>query len=169
MEIKNKLVMQVEATCARLQRLPAVTGRTKVAWAILRNAAGVAGPMADLRQVLEPTAAMKAREAARQALLGAHAAKGEDGRPLMEPVPDRPDLKAYRIDDVPAYTAALEALLAEHPQAKDDEGALAQRELELMEETIAFEPYALHIGDVPDGALDAAAMAVLFEAGILVD
>lgn len=169
MEIKNRLVMRLDATCARLRGMPEVNEKTKVAWAIMRNAAGVVSPIADLKKALEPTGSMKKVEAGRQELIKTYATKGPDGTPIADPMPGRPGMVTYRIEDTAAFTAAFEALVAQHPQVREDEMTLAKREAELMEETIEFTPYVLHIADVPDGVLDVEAMEVLHACGILID
>jgi hypothetical protein len=169
MEIKNKLAVKLDSVCAKLRSSSVVNANTRVAWAIMRNAAGVSNPVEDIKKILEPTEAMKRLEKVRQGLIKTYATKGPDGLPLASPVFGRPGMMTYHVEDTASFTADFEAAIAQNSNAKEDEQNLIQREIELLEETTEFTPYVLHIADVPDGILDMETMEVLYACGILID
>jgi alkylation response protein AidB-like acyl-CoA dehydrogenase len=162
MKLKNELCFEGDAVMAKVEKVKNVP----VAWAMARNREKLEKPLADVRKMLESTAAMKALNEAIQKAAEAHAEKNADGKPKTEIADDR---VMMRLADTAGYTAAVEALRAseDHVQALVDEKELKDKETALLAETIDWEPYKLKVERLKDGDMDGAQMRVLFKMGIL--
>jgi hypothetical protein len=165
MLLTNELMLAVDEVCRRNGAVRV----TKVAWALACTAAALEAPLKAYKALMAPTPAIQGRERARIALLEAHATRDAQGQVIKQAVAGQPDLVSYAVADAGAYAAALEALLAAHPQAALDDAALVAQRPALLAEAHEFTPHALAIGDVPDDTLTAADMGVLRAAGILTD
>jgi hypothetical protein len=162
MKLKNELGFEGDAVLAQVEKLKNVP----VAWAAARNREKLEKPLADVRKMLESTAAMKALNDAIQKAAEEYAEKGADGKPKTEIANDRVML---RLADAAGYSAAVEKLRAseEHAQAIADEKELKDKEIALMAEDIDFEPYKLKLERLKDGDMDGAQMRILYKMGIL--
>ena len=99
--------------------------------------------------------------------------KDAAGNAIVQPDPRNPKATLYSIEDVAGYSAALTALLEEHPEAKTDSDALLAKEAALLLESVEVDLYTLSVentkinSDSDDSVLDASAMLTLLRCGIL--
>jgi len=162
MKLKNELAYEGDMVLAQVEKSKNVA----VAWAVARNRAKLEKPLADLREMLKSTEAMKALNEAIQKAAEEHAEKGADGKPKTTVDGGR---VMVQLANAAAYTAAVDALRAseDHAQAIADEKELKEKETALLVEEIDWEPFKLKLDRVKDGDMDGAQMRVLFKMGIL--
>jgi len=145
----------------------------KVAWMVAQNLNRLAPHLKIIQDMLAPTEAMKAFEAKRQSMAQVFVKKDAAGNAIVQPDPRNPKATLYSIEDVAGYSAALTALLEEHPEAKTDSDALLAKEAALLLESVEVDLYTLSVentkisSDSDDSVLDASAMLTLLRCGIL--
>lgn len=145
----------------------------KVAWMVAQNVNRLEPHLKILQDMLAPTDAMKAFEAARQKMALNFVVKDPAGNPFEREDARQPGVKLYEIGDSKGYSEAFAALVAEHPQAKLDSEELLKKETELLQESVEVDVYTLSVentkisGDPDNSVLDASAMLTLLRCGIL--
>jgi hypothetical protein len=145
----------------------------KVAWMVAQNVNRLAPHLKIIQDMLAPTDAMKKLEAERQKMALNYVVKDPMGNPIQREDPRQQGTTLYEIEDSVGYKTAFDALVAEHPQAKEDSDAIQKKETELLQESVEVDVYTLSVentkisSDPDNSVLDASAMITLLRCGIL--
>jgi hypothetical protein len=151
------------------------TSHLRVAHCLGRNRDTVERELKIAQETIKETEAMKAFTKEREGLAAKYAEKDSGGNPLKDfrNTPRGP-VAHYRVTDLTALEAAVEALKVQHPQAAKDGDEYDQKLIELESLTVNFEPYTIQVentkkpGSEDESILDAEAMFILHRCGILI-
>jgi hypothetical protein len=145
----------------------------KVAWMAAQNLNRILEHAKLMQSLLKESPAMEIYEAARKRVAERHANKDENGNHMTHSDPQQPGGRAYTIADMDAFRADMKILIEEHPQAQEDRKALVQKEQELLQEDVDFEPYTISVentkirSDSDESVFDGRTMLMLLRCGIL--
>lgn len=145
----------------------------KVAWMVAQNVNRIAPHLKLMKDMLEPTEAMKELEAKRQKMALDFVLRDPAGKPISREDPRQPGATLYEIADSQGYSDAYNLLVAAHPEAQADSEELLKKEAELMQVPVEVDFYTLSVentkisSDSDNSVLDASAMLTLLRCGIL--
>lgn len=169
MKLKNQELLDLRAQLLPLQDVR----NLKVAWMVAQNLHKITDHVKLMQDMLKTTPAMDAFEVERKKIAVKHAKKDASGNPMTHPDRTQPSGNAYTMEDMDAFMAELNPLMDAHPEAQEDRKALIQKEIDLMQEEVDFEPYTISLentkikSDSDDSVLDAKTMLMLLHCGIL--
>jgi len=174
--MKRKKVEMTITEMLELENLLSLYGgakQAKLCYAVARNLASIKAPLKAFRKALAPTEAMQEFDKEKMKLLEQLARKDEHGRPVKEPVPQRPGTWKYDLEDEAALNKELDKVECKAQAEKDSED-LAEKEVQLREDSEEISVFELPFnalkedenGDLPITALH---LSRFMDVGIIVD
>lgn len=153
--------------------------KAKAGYFVARNLTLTESYEKDYHKVLTPSDAQKELEKAREDLLKSHAVRDEKGNPIKKPVPQRPGVWQWELENQEAFEKELAELRAsdEYAEGVKDEEALDEKRTELLEMEHEVKLYRIPFnellikgdGDSEETVFRAADIAVFMKYDIIVD